>query len=361
VKLSDATSCFLDILRILAALTVFAVHAFVLLYEVRPDSQFVYKVGHHAVTVFFVLSGFFIAYSTLGKVTDARAYALARLSRLYSVVVPALILTIILQFVGTMIIPTVYTDYVRKWETVRYALTITFLHEVWQLNAYPGANPPFWSLSYEFWYYCIFGIMVFIRPVGIKILTLCFVCALVGVKILALLPVWGLGVIAYFCRQAAAGKNASMTIFFVSAALYICTVVYLPNWPWELLRPPLQFSNAFLTDWVSGFFLACSIWSFDCAFGNLSLPQFVRVGVKWAAGHTFSLYLYHFPLLLFVSAVLPFNSYSPWAVSLVAVLVIACVLVLSEYTEMKRSYWHGIFAKGWELIAGRMRNRRAAL
>jgi peptidoglycan/LPS O-acetylase OafA/YrhL len=57
--------------------------------------------SHLAVMVFFVLSGCVIAYTTFQRHPgDVQKYIIARLSRLYSVVIPALILTGILFFMG---------------------------------------------------------------------------------------------------------------------------------------------------------------------------------------------------------------------------------------------------------------------
>ena len=84
-----STSVFLDGLRVLAALTVFAGHCVLLLYHGGFPLA-----GHVAVIVFFVLSGYVIAYSTLSRPgMSAKRYTVARLSRLYSVVGPALLLT----------------------------------------------------------------------------------------------------------------------------------------------------------------------------------------------------------------------------------------------------------------------------
>lgn len=90
-----ATSAFLDVLRIAAALVVFVNH----LAQFWSPRTFAVTapVAHGAVVVFFVLSGYVIAYSTLAREQSVRRCAVARLSRLYSVVIPALLLTWLLQ------------------------------------------------------------------------------------------------------------------------------------------------------------------------------------------------------------------------------------------------------------------------
>lgn len=81
--MSPATSAFLDLLRIVAALAVFAVHSVQFWAPGRWAAAD--TLAHSAVIVFFVLSGYVIAYSTFARNRDARKFVIARLSRLYSV------------------------------------------------------------------------------------------------------------------------------------------------------------------------------------------------------------------------------------------------------------------------------------
>ena len=102
--LARSTSFFLDLLRLVAAFSVFGGHVIMLWYP-RSYSAFEDRFGERAVIIFFVLSGYVIAFSTLRRECDPRAYVLARLSRLSSVVLPALVLTAVLQIAGTALKP----------------------------------------------------------------------------------------------------------------------------------------------------------------------------------------------------------------------------------------------------------------
>jgi peptidoglycan/LPS O-acetylase OafA/YrhL len=53
--------------------------------------------GSEAVMAFFVLSGFVIAYVADQRETTLQAFAAARLARLYSVIIPAMLLTRVRQ------------------------------------------------------------------------------------------------------------------------------------------------------------------------------------------------------------------------------------------------------------------------
>ena len=90
--MTKALSLYLDVLRFGAAFTVFLAH-----YSVQRISggffwpSFAY--GHTAVLVFFVLSGFVIAWVTETRERGLEDYVLSRAARLYSVIIPAFIIT----------------------------------------------------------------------------------------------------------------------------------------------------------------------------------------------------------------------------------------------------------------------------
>src|SRR3954471_10064213 len=84
-------SAFLDLTRILAALTVFLGHLSFPQFGGQMLSAFGEQ-RHSAVIVFFVLSGFVIAWAA-ERDGSAREYTLNRAARIYSVALPALALS----------------------------------------------------------------------------------------------------------------------------------------------------------------------------------------------------------------------------------------------------------------------------
>jgi peptidoglycan/LPS O-acetylase OafA/YrhL len=108
-SLSRATSLYLDVWRLLAAMTVFVGHVS----GKRLTGGFLWQFGPYmgqAVTVFFVLSGFVVSYATARQAGTARSYALSRLARVYSVALPALILTFALDAIGRSVRPDLYSS-----------------------------------------------------------------------------------------------------------------------------------------------------------------------------------------------------------------------------------------------------------
>ena len=92
MAISKSESTSLDLLRFTAAMTVFLHHANWLHLDDGALSWFRRDVGHSAVVIFFVLSGYLIA-ATVRAGDTAIDYAIKRASRVYSVAVPAVLLT----------------------------------------------------------------------------------------------------------------------------------------------------------------------------------------------------------------------------------------------------------------------------
>lgn len=133
-------SLYLDVVRLAAALLVFQSHTnFRLLTASIPRLS---AYGHSAVVVFFVLSGYVIAYVVDTRERDARRYAISRGARIYSVVVPALALALVLDSIGRYINPSTYIGQAPhdSW-FARVMATLTFSNEPWGLSI-TAFSPP---------------------------------------------------------------------------------------------------------------------------------------------------------------------------------------------------------------------------
>src|SRR6266536_4733067 len=165
--MNKASSIYLDLVRFLAAATVFLVHA---QYERftggLPLVAATAKLGNDAVMVFFVLYGFVIAYVADKKEKTLKDYALSRLARLYSVAAPALALTVAVDYIGSRIDYGLYTgwDFPTDHPLWRVLANFFFVNELWFFSVRPFSNGPYWSLGYEFWYYVIFAAAFYLKP-----------------------------------------------------------------------------------------------------------------------------------------------------------------------------------------------------
>jgi peptidoglycan/LPS O-acetylase OafA/YrhL len=345
---SRGTSTFLDFLRLAAAFTVFFAHTS---HFWNPAMLGPMQVAaHDAVIVFFVLSGYVIAFTTREGRRDPREYTLARLSRLCSVTIPALVLTFLLWKAGRELgDPAIYVHYERAHWELRYALTATFMNEIWFLDAYPPTNTPFWSLGYEFWYYVLFGVVLFVRAGRARVVALVVCAALAGPKVLLLLPVWLVGVAAYVWRDRwTLPPAASATGFIVSLAGTSAALRWLPEWPSSAGGHPWYFSGAAATDLICGCGWALTIWFFNQLARGWTVPNVVYRVVRWSANHTFSLYLYHAPLVIFATAMVPLVHLDRVAAVVVISTILLVVFALGAATESQRHRWRALFAWFWD-------------
>jgi len=173
----------LDLVRSVAALEVLLTHLQLFIFkdlEALPDPGFVLRgfyvltsLGHQSVIVFFVLSGYLVG----GSVINGRRegfwlrYATQRLCRLWIVLIPCLVATLVLNRLGQFTGGSVYLNGglnppigSAPLLPVRLDL-LTFLENCVFLQTIRapifGDNGPLWSLANEFWYYVIFPFLFF--------------------------------------------------------------------------------------------------------------------------------------------------------------------------------------------------------
>jgi peptidoglycan/LPS O-acetylase OafA/YrhL len=343
--MKNTTSSFLDILRIISALAVFASHCAQMWND--SASEILRPYAHHAVVAFFVISGYVIAFATMGRSNvTGRAYAAARISRLYSVVIPAIILTIALQIIGTAIAADAYSKVSRGFDGLRYALCTVFMQSSWFLSASPPTNGPFWSLSYEAWYYAAFGVWFFTSSKTLKIALLCITLLAAGPNIILLAPAWMIGVFAYSYTNKQTNKqtkfNPTALIFFGSLQIILVHTLFLDQ-PFNPGAKPLFFSAAFLTDWLVAIGFAAII----AGVGQLDLKISDERAAKLRnlGDLTFPVYLFHFPVLFFITATTQYKPATLGEAIAWATLLLAVIIAISTFTERYRASWRSLFER----------------
>jgi peptidoglycan/LPS O-acetylase OafA/YrhL len=349
-------SLYLDLVRLAAALLVLQAHT-----NLRVLTESIPRLsayGHSAVVVFFALSGYVIAYVVDTREQTARTYAIARAARIYSVLVPAVVLALLLDSLGSFIRPGTYLGQSpRDWWFVRLLATVTFMNEPWgvSITAFSG---PFWSVAYEAWYYILFGIYTFWQGPGRR-LALGVAVVLSGPKVLLLMPIWLLGVWVY--RSAPAkdlGRVPALLLFGLTIAAIV--VYHLMGGPAyfrgivaQLVGANFQvermtWSGEFIGDYVLGALVVLNFIAFrSCApvFDRVLLP--VARPIRWAASYTFSLYLFHRPLILFFTALVHGDPRSGAFYYAVVTLVLVSVVALGSVTEHRKGWFKRIFERGF--------------
>jgi peptidoglycan/LPS O-acetylase OafA/YrhL len=95
--------------------------------DVNDNPLLVSNMRHFAVVLFFVLSGYVIGFTTKANNRGGKQYALARLSRLYSMVLPALVVSFIIEC--TINYYNANSFYAEIHSIVRYFITTSFMNE----------------------------------------------------------------------------------------------------------------------------------------------------------------------------------------------------------------------------------------
>jgi len=314
----------LDMLRGIAAMLVLANHlrAYVFvghgsLNETNLVTTIFYAAttfGHQAVLVFFALSGFLVgghALEAMGNATWSWGrYLLRRLTRLWIVIIPALVVTLILDRIGLSLSGgtgydgTLYDIYVAgpparagidlSWQT--FIGNIAFLQTI----AVPefGTLLPIWSLANQFWYYILFPLFFSIFLVRMHALQRIFsIVLLLGLTAWLPAPLLMAGLIWWAGALAARAQTSSLfRDNFVRAALLVAVVATL-----YLTKQP---GADIWTEIVFGVAVALALPALA------QLPSFgraYRLAARGAAEVSYTLYLSHFPFLSLIA----FTSLAP--------------------------------------------------
>jgi peptidoglycan/LPS O-acetylase OafA/YrhL len=349
--MSGLISIYLDIFRFLAALGVFYSHA--QQHAGAPGVLPPLYLDHKLVIFFFVISGYVIAASASRPDRTLANYSADRLARLSSVVIPALVFTAILDFIGMTMSPSVYSLIDPRWQPLRFLVNFFYCQQIWFLSVNPGSNTPLWSLGYEFWYYVLFGVWIFVRQRWTRIAALLLIALFIGPKILLLLPAWVAGALAFHASKKLQPSYRNSLLLFIASGLVVALAavfdvqLHLTNG--AAGQPPLFYSSDFIGDNIFSFlvaahFLACALFSRHL-LANFEPYRIVRF-IRWLAGHTFSLYVYHMPILYFLRAVLRYNPYNLSLVLLALGLTLLLIAGLSKITEERYPVLRTVL-RGW--------------
>lgn len=211
---------------------------------------FIGGMGHQAVIAFFALSGFLVGGKAVEALLAGRfsvpQYVAARLSRLWTVVIPALLLTLAIDAVGAHLSggrgydgafigilssgpsPESPADH----SLLTFLGNLLFLQTI--LSPVYGTNGPLWSLAYEFWYYVMFPLAAWAVLSRARAWARCLALG-VSILLAAFLPshitilglVWLAGAAAYWlnCPPRMRGVFASNFYAAFSAALVAVSLV----------------------------------------------------------------------------------------------------------------------------------------
>ena len=334
-KLTAAASDSLDLIRALAACAVMAGHVRALFFvDFRRLSlkswplealYFFTGFGHQAVVVFFVLSGFLISSTiirshVLGK-WSWRDYAVNRATRLYVVLIPGLLLGFFWDRLGSWLFAA-KGIYAHPLSDLGPAVPLqnlafgSFLGNFLFLQTIFcdtfGSNGPLWSLANEFWYYVLFPVVVAAglawarRSLRVAVPLTClaiFIGAFIGRGILIGFLIWlaGFGLVILYSRVQIRSRFAALGL--------LCFASVLSGVTFAVARVLHQ--DPLLSDLEVGFVFTLFLFAvLQFAVRRNASPYSALV--HRFAGFSYSLYVLHFPFLLFFRTVLvPVERWQP--------------------------------------------------
>jgi peptidoglycan/LPS O-acetylase OafA/YrhL len=361
-------SIYLDLVRFIAACLVYVYHSNqrLLVADVLPASRY----GHSAVIVFFVLSGYVIAHVTATKEREWVSYAASRISRIYSVALPAVLLTIVLDAAGHRLYPALY-DYPFDAIAVRAAASLLLMNEWWFVSITSFSNVPYWSICYESWYYIAFAIAVF-APARVAWVLVPALALLLGPKIVLLAPLWAAGVLLYRWQRlrdigpatawALVVASTAGIVAFHAADVQAAGSAWLKSLVGAKWQAQLTFSQFFATDYLLGALVFLNFAGMRVVACHLE-PAFTAIArpVRFLAGYTLTLYLLHQPLFLFWGAVLHGDPKGLGNWVAVTALTAGSVLVVGYFTESRRHHLRAWVEQGLRRLQAALASRGYAV
>tara|TARA_B100001121_G_C18643645_1_gene600523 strand:- start:73 stop:1263 length:1191 start_codon:yes stop_codon:yes gene_type:complete len=318
---------FLDLSRWAAAAIVFISHLrnplFLSYGNIDPDEinifiqiwYFITGWAGEGVIIFFVLSGLLVGASGYEKIRIGKFstgnYLIDRVSRLYVAIIPALILSYTFDYFGSTFLSNVgFWDHSHpmineKIDSAPFESKLNF--ENFTANFFMlqhfffdtlGSNSPLWTISAEFWFYIIFGVFGLLKLGQSKKITV-LLCLFILIflyffrlEFILLLGYWLVGVFAGAIKP----NN-----------------IIKPIYAFLLVLSALVFSRFFINSSSSSLEVVIINYMVAISYGLLILSmrgkkmnyliKFASLN-KFLASFSFSLYLLHFPLMLFLLAVL---------------------------------------------------------
>lgn len=345
----------MDGMRALAAMTVLFSHERNILF-LDPTAglsapwtffYFVTGFGHQAVMIFFVLSGYWITKTVARRSAEGGFawpdYAIDRLSRLWIVLIPALLIggvfdsigrygTAAPLYLGLQGTNSLTVDVGARLSLSTLAGNLVFLQGL--LVEPFGSNGPLWSLANEFWYYVWFPPLYRLlrgRRPSIAASLLVLVTMVAFPSLLPGFVCWLFGSLLFYATQRPTLQTAPRRRMFVAraaAGLFFFAALCLSR------TPHLPVDDAIKDVAVSGSF-ALLLLALIRSAGTY--PHALAPLCRYGAGSSYSLYVVHFPLVVLLAALFltPARQLPPSFGLLLSFAGIGCVAIIFGYAVSK--------------------------
>lgn len=298
----------LDSLRFIAAFMVLLSHArntfFPAFGDLPADQHNIFsmaftlfcRMGHEAVIVFFVLSGFLVGGRGFERSKDGSmnvgSYAIDRFAR----ITPPLLAAILFYYITSLVIPG--TPY--SWATA--------IGNLFSLQGIccKSLVSPFWSLSYEVWFYIILGALAVLLKakkdrkiiVGMMVFVAATSVFVLGLKMHYLL-IWMMGAVAYLARP----KKKNKWVLLLSLVGLFSSILY-----WQLSKDTksiefaVEGTNKQLIEMIMSLMVCLLIQQVILFEPKKSFSKWIEKKVGSMAKFSYTLYLSHRIVFLWIVA-----------------------------------------------------------
>lgn len=357
MSLSPFLSCIMNWARFVAAFVVVLGHSNMIGFS--HAGELVGQYGHTMVILFFVMSGYIIARTTADARLDIGTFAILRASRVGVVALPALLLSWSVSVALLTLVPNAASiDETLYWpDAVDVLRNLLFADHFWVLGKGVSLNLPYWSLTYEVWYYLLFA-MWWLGKGRVWKWAAALVFLMIGPALWVLMPVWLLGVWLARAEPPTFSRFQAMSIMLVALAVPVlvkeaaldlqaqAAFASVFSWSWRL-----GYSTKFLTDFVLGLSFCMFFWAAGAL--QMHVPEWLARWGTVLAGFSFSLYLFHDPLLRMVWILSGGRSLSLPEHAVLLVLIVLLCWLISAFTERRTGT-----VRRWLTDACRVRWRR---
>lgn len=350
-RISRDVSPQLDSIRGLSALIVLFAHCYQVL--IAPTNDSLYGIvgicSQAAVMVFFVLSGLLIGKSLTRNINQnsslqLKPYFIDRLNRIYPPFVFSLLIIGILYIIAPYFFPSRSLSFISSNQYLaREGFEITLssvLSSVFFLNGFIGenisVNGPLWSLAYEVWYYVIAAFLLkSSKPFYLVLFSTITLILLILNKIFILYSiVWFSGLLISILH------NNNIYNQMIHKMLYILSILGSIIFSYIFLSTQYQLhtidnitiknlSLDFYKVFI-GLLSACFIYS--VLRGSLKFTS----AFKGSSSYSYTLYIIHFPILLFIFGVMQLKIQGNLINSLIVASASCIIIILLSKVSAKK-------------------------
>ena len=351
--IDERTSAVLDVMRWVAALVVVLTHindqVFLSMAETPEENRtlafmawkLISASGNEAVIVFFVISGYLVGGAALAEFLrdgDIKLsnYMLRRCARLYTVLIPALVIGATLDIAGSQLSggESVYAERLHHLTLAGFLGNLFYLQNIFVETF--GTNDALWSLTNEFFYYVLCGVALYalsknrrpLQRLGLLAL-LGGICWLIFPKILLFGTLWLLGMAL---RVLPLRRTLPVTLSVGQFLLTLLAIRVFFDWEW---RDTLAAHYGVSLSTAVSFALLIVSLQARPSNDSRALPLLVRHPFnRFAADFSYTLYATHFPFIMFVIALSETlfglgwrSAYTGgWELALVLLLIVAVMV-----------------------------------